>query len=417
MTEQSVSLGQAVMARLDALATFTDEPGRLTRHYLSAAHRSAAAQILDWMEQASMTARIDTVGTVIGRYEGATEDAPALILGSHIDTVTNAGKYDGNLGVVAAIACIEELRKTGTRLPFAIEVVAFGDEEGVRFPDTLTGSRALAGTLPPESLDAEDVDGISLRQALLDFGCPPADLPSMVRRPQDVLGFVELHIEQGPVLENEDLPVGIVTAINGASRYILAVTGLAGHAGTVPMGLRRDALAGAAEMILAIERIAAQTDDLIATVGTIDVAPGARNVIPGSASFSIDIRSPSDDIRKESFAAIEGALRAIAKSRRLDITTEQIYDAGAVACSPDMMDLFEAAIVKSGIKPYRLPSGAGHDGLAMAALCPIAMLFVRCKGGLSHHPDELISSEDAKIAIKVLRDFLIGFAEKQAKSG
>lgn len=415
MTEKNLSPGQAAMARLDTLATFTDEPGRLTRHYLGAAHRAAAAQILDWMEKASMTTRIDAVGTIIGRYEGANENAPALILGSHIDTVTNAGKYDGNLGVVAAIACIEELARTGIRFPFAIEVAAFGDEEGVRFPDTLTGSRALAGTLPPNAFDLKDADGISLRQALLDFGCAPIDLPAMARRPQDVLGFVELHIEQGPVLEKEDLPVGIVTAINGASRYSVELTGLAGHAGTVPMDLRRDALAGAAEMITTIEQIAVQTDDLVATVGTIDVAPCARNVIPGSASFSIDIRSSSDDIRKETFASIEAALRAIAKRRQLDMATEQIYDAAAVACSPDMMDLFEAAITKAGIRPYRLPSGAGHDGLAMAALCPIAMLFVRCEGGLSHHPDELVAPEDAEISINVLRDFMIGFAT--GKSG
>jgi allantoate deiminase len=398
------------MERLDRLADFTEEPGKLTRHYLTPAHGKAAMQVRDWMEQASMTARIDAAGNVVGRYEGQTGNAPALILGSHIDTVSDAGKYDGNLGVVAAIACVEALDAAGIRLSCAVEIAAFGDEEGVRFPVAMTGSRAFAGALAPGVLESRDATGMSLRQALREFGCDPDALPASARRRDGALGYAELHIEQGPVLEAEGLPVGIVTAINGASRYAVNVAGRAGHAGTVPMGLRRDALAAAAEMTLAVEAMATRTTDLLATVGALSVAPGVTNVIPGSARFTIDMRSPDDAVRNRAEPALEETLRAIAARRDVGMDFGKTHEAPAIACSPDMMDMFEASVAKAGIRPYRLPSGAGHDGQALAALCPVAMLFVRCRGGISHNPAELIARDDADIAVRVLYDFILSFA-------
>jgi hydantoinase/carbamoylase family amidase len=403
---ETTSLGRRVYERLDALARFTDEPGRLTRLYLSPAHKAAALQVQHWMAEAGMDARIDAVGNVVGRYEAAEPGRPALLLGSHIDTVRDAGRYDGNLGVVAAIEAVAELHRRGERLPFAIEVIAFGDEEGVRFPTTLTGSRAVAGSLDPRALDAEDDARVSVREALQQFGCNPFDIPSVPRRKQDVLGYVELHIEQGPVLESLDLPVGVVTAINGASRFMVEVTGLAGHAGTVPMRLRQDALAGAAEMVLAVERTALETEELVATVGRIEALPGAVNVIPASARFTLDIRSPSDTTRHDAVARLRETFAGIAGRRSLRVRLEKSYDEPAATCAPWLVEQLEAAVGRAAVRPHRLPSGAGHDGLAMVGLCDIAMLFVRCQGGISHNPAEAITPEDADVAVAVLLDFL-----------
>ena len=275
--------GDGLMARLDELSAFTSEEGWLTRLYLTPAHKEAALRVMGWMEEAGMAARLDAVGNVVGHYEGSRPGLPALLLGSHIDTVRDAGKYDGSFGVVAAIAAVAELDRRGERLPFAIEVLAFGDEEGVRFPSTIAGSRAVAGRFDPATLDLTDADRVRLGAALAAFGGDPAGIPETARRPEQVVGYVELHIEQGPVLEAMSLPVGVVTAINGASRFRIEVTGTAGHAGTVPMRLRKDALAAAAEMILAVERRAAGATEtgLVATVGRIEALPGAPNVIPG----------------------------------------------------------------------------------------------------------------------------------------
>ncbi len=406
MIRDGLSPGTTVMVRLDALAEFTEAPGQLTRLYLTPAHRAAALQIRAWMEEAGMSARMDAVGNVAGHYESERPGAPKLLLGSHIDTVRDAGKYDGNLGVVAAIEAVRRLHDKGLRLPFAIEVLAFGDEEGVRFPVTLTGSRAVAGILAPAALDAEDADGVTVREALQRFGCNPFEIPGIPRRKEDVLGYVEVHIEQGPVLEAEDLPVGVVTAINGASRFTVEVTGLAGHAGTVPMHLRKDALAAAAEMVLLVERVARETADLVATVGRMEALPGAVNVIPSGARFTIDIRSPSDAIRKEATTRLEREFGEIAQRRGITVRLKKSYDEPAAACAPWLIEQLEAAVARCGIRPLRLPSGAGHDGLAMVALCPIGMLFVRCKGGISHNPAESITAEDADAVVRVLLDFL-----------
>lgn len=409
MSREDISPGAVVMARLEALADFTETPGQLTRLYLTPEHKAAALQVRVWMEEAGMTARMDAVGSIVGRYEGKTADAPALLLGSHIDTVRNAGKYDGNLGVIAAIQAVAELHTQGVRLPFAIEVLAFGDEEGVRFPVTLTGSRTVAGILDVAALDAEDAERVSVREALQRFGCNPFEIHTVPRRKERVLGYVEVHIEQGPVLEAEGLPVGVVTAIAGASRFTIEVAGTAGHAGTVPMRLRQDALAAAAEMVLAIERVARGTEDLVATVGRMEVAPGAVNVIPSGTRFTLDIRSPKDSVRRDAVELLERELREIARRRGVTVQIGKSYDEAAATCADTLIEQLEAAVTRCGVRPRRLPSGAGHDGLAMVALCPIAMLFVRCKGGISHNPAEAITTEDADVAVRVLVDFLSRF--------
>jgi allantoate deiminase len=397
------------MARLDALAHFSAEPDALTRLYLTTEHKAAALQTQVWMQEAGMQAHTDAVANVVGRYEGREPGLPALLLGSHIDTVRNAGKYDGCFGVIAAIEAVAALHRAGERLPFAIEVIAFGDEEGVRFPVTLTGSRTVAGTLDPAALDAEDADRISVRQALQQFGCNPMEIPGIARRKEQALAYCELHIEQGPVLEAERLPVGVVTAINGASRFTIAIDGVAGHAGTVPMHLRQDALCAAAEMILQIERVARDTDQLVATVGRIEALPGATNVIPSGARFTLDIRSPSDQVRGEAVGKLQEAFESIAAQRKVRVDMRRTYDEPAATCHPALIEQFEAATARAGLRPLRLPSGAGHDGLAMVALCPIAMLFVRCKGGISHNPAESITTADADVAVRVLTDFLRHF--------
>jgi allantoate deiminase len=404
----TLAFGTRVMDRLDALSSFSSEPHALTRFYLTPEHAAAAKQVQAWMTEAGMTAGLDAIGNVVGRYEAAEPGRPALLMGSHIDTVRDAGKYDGNLGVVAAIEAVAALHGRGERLPFAIEVIAFGDEEGVRFPTTLSGSRAVAGTFDAKALESRDAEGVTLDRALRAFGCDPAGIPALTRRREQVLGFVEVHIEQGPVLEKLGLPVGVVTAINGASRFRIEILGTAGHAGTVPMDLRHDALAAAAEMILAVERRAkgAPEPGLVATVGRIEAVPGAPNVIPGRVVFTLDVRSPDDTDRHKVVDDLAAALGTYAARRHVRIWIEKTYDEPAAACDPKLMAGLEAAVAQAGIAPHRLPSGAGHDAMALASLCPMAMLFVRCRGGISHNPAESITAEDAGVAVAVLLDFL-----------
>ena len=401
--------GAEVMARLAALGRYSEDSDCLTRRYLSNAHKGAAVQILDWMVAAGMSARLDPVGNAVGRYEAANPGAPALLIGSHIDTVRDAGLYDGNLGVVAAIACVEGLHRSGRRLPFALEVIAFGDEEGGRFPTALTGSRTVAGRLAEDVLDLCDEAGTSLRQALVEFGCDPSTASATGRRGDEVLAFVELHIEQGPVLEAENLALGVVTAINGATRCSVEVEGFAGHAGTVPMALRRDALAGAAEMIAAVERRGSSEPELVATVGRIEALPGAVNIVPGKVRFTLDVRAPEDTRRTAAFKAIEADLGEIAQRRGLGLSMEPSHEAPAAACAPWLIDQFEAALERGGHPPFRLPSGAGHDAMSFFCLCPIGMLFLRCAGGISHHPAESVTTEDVEAGVQVLLDFILHF--------
>ncbi len=406
--------GPALMARLDALAAHSQDSsdqggGALTRLFLSPQHKAAADQVAAWMKDAGMAVHLDPIATVVGRYEGATPGAPALLLGSHIDTVRNAGKYDGNLGVLAAIAAVAELNRLGERLPFAIEVLAFGDEEGVRFPHTLTGSRAIVGRFDADALDGRDREGVRMADALRAFGGDPDAIASVARKPGEALAFVELHIEQGPVLEAEGLPVGIVTAINGASRFSVRVRGMAGHAGTVPMGHRRDALVAAAEMVLAVERIASSIANLVATVGRIEAKPGAVNVIPGEVVFTMDVRAPEDFVRDAACTAIRTELEGIAARRNVAMTIEGTHNDAAAVCSPAIIERIEAAVRRAGIRPLHLPSGAGHDAMSFAGALPMGMLFVRCKGGVSHNPAESITVEDADLSVRILLDLLRHF--------
>jgi allantoate deiminase len=395
-------IGAALMARLDALACFTDEPGRLTRFYLTQAHRVAADQVRAWMEEAGLTSEIDAIGNVVGRTELAPE-RPLLILGSHIDTVRDAGRYDGALGVLGAIAAIEELRRRGAVVPFDIEVIAFGDEEGARFPSTLSGSRAVAGSFDLATLDVVDAEDVSLRQALVGFGCDPAGIPALSRRGRRVVGYLELHIEQGPVLEAEGLPVGVVTAIAGAVRLTATLRGVAGHAGTVPMAMRRDALAAAAELVLAVEE-AAQVNGggLVATVGQLALRPGASNSIPGEVVLSIDLRAERDDVRDATLQRIETAARAIAATRHVTIELRRTYEAPAVQCDAGLQAILATVIGGCGLPVCHLQSGAGHDALVMGPLGRIGMLFTRCRGGVSHTPAESITAEDAGLSVMVL---------------
>jgi allantoate deiminase len=409
-TPKAAGFDADVVARIAELAAISDSADDVTRIYLSPAHKRAIDVVLSWMRDAGMTATVDATGSVIGHYAGTEAAAPRLILGSHIDTVRNAGHYDGNLGVIAAIAVVADLSKRGVRMPFGIDVVAFGDEEGVRFPGTLGGSRALAGRFDASLLEERDATSVTRREALIAFGLDPTGIPALKRDPAQVLGYVEMHIEQGPVLEAENLPVGIVTAINGASRGTIGITGVSGHAGTVPMALRRDALAGAAEMILAVETLARSTPDLVATVGQLSVANGAVNTVPGAVQLSLDVRSPSDAARHRAVAEIERLTTAIAKARKLTATMTMTYDAPAAPCDAQLVAGLSAAVTRQGMKPHLLASGAGHDGMAFRDKFPFAMLFVRCRGGISHNPAEFASEADIGVATQVLADFVAAFS-------
>ena len=407
MKDQATTPGAKLMARLDAFARFSDDEGKLTRLYLSNAHRDAARQYLAWCAESGLHAKIDASGNVWARYEGRQANAPALMLGSHIDTVRDAGRYDGNLGALAALSVVEQLAANNERLDVAIEIVAFGDEEGVRFPTTLTGSRAFAGLFARSSLDQKDADGVTMREALTNFGCQPEAIATL--RGRGVAAFVELHIEQGPVLEAEGLAIGVVTAINGAARFSVEVRGLAGHSGAVPMNLRQDALTAAAEMILLIESRARIEDDLVATVGRIDIEPGAVNVIPGLARFTIDIRAPRDERRQRAVADISKRLDAIARERGVTLKLVQTHEASAYVCDARIVAGLKAAVERIGQPARLLPSGAGHDTMIMGQLCRAGMLFLRCKGGISHNPLESITLEDCEIGLAALMEFVRGY--------
>ncbi|TMK38495.1 MAG: allantoate amidohydrolase [Alphaproteobacteria bacterium] len=406
----TLSLGDEIVSRINQLAAISETPAHLARIFLTREHRAAAELILTWMRSAAMAAHLDPIGNVCGRYEGDRPGLPCLMLGSHYDTVRDAGKWDGPLGLITAISCVAELAKRGRRLPFAIEVIGFADEEGVRFASTLLGSRAVAGTFDESALGAKDTAGISLREALIEFGLDPGHIGAAARTRRELLAYIELHIEQGPVLEAESLPVGVVTAIAGATRLAARLTGMAGHAGTVPMPLRRDALAGAAECIGAIEEFC-RTDEggLVGTVGYIHAMPGATNVIPGQVSFTIDIRAPTDEHRKRAVADIVRRIEAIAKRRKLALQLDVTHENRTVPCAPWLQQQVAQAIAAEGYRVFELPSGAGHDGMAMIDIADVGMVFVRCRGGISHHPDEHVELADADAGARVLLGLIENF--------
>lgn len=398
-----------ILARCNELAAISESPTDLTRTFLTPEHARANELAARWMTQAGMTAHIDGAGNIVGRFEGTVTGAPALMLASHLDTVRNAGKYDGMLGVVAAVACIDRLNRDGTRLACPIEVIGFVNEEGTRFGATLTGSRAVAGTFNEADLNARDAAGMTMRDAYADFGLDSAKIATAAHRPGDIAAYMELHIEQGPVLERENLPVGIVTAISGATRMRVELLGLAGHAGTVPMGQRRDALAGAAEIIAFVEARCSGIPGLVGTVGWIEASPGAVNVVPGSSRLSLDIRAETDGVRTAAVADINAEIARICARRNLELTVVPLHDAPSSLCSEHLMRELENACAHEGFATMRLPSGAGHDAMAIADIAEIGMLFIRCTRGISHNPAEAVLAEDVEAGARVLYRFIRNF--------
>jgi allantoate deiminase len=412
---QENELGKEIVGRINQLAAISETPEHLARIFLSKEHRAAADLILGWMRAAGMRAHLDAVGNVCGRYEGERDGLPCLMLGSHYDTVRDAGKWDGPLGIISAISCIADLNRRGRRLPFAIEVTGFADEEGVRFASTLLGSRAVAGTFDESVLNTRDADGIPMREALRTFGLDPDHIGAAARARRELLAYLEMHIEQGPVLEQENLAVGVVTAIAGATRLAARLSGMAGHAGTVPMALRRDALTGAAECIGAIEEFCrTDTGELVGTVGYIHAMPGATNVIPGQVSFTIDIRAPTDPHRKRAVADIVRRIEAIAERRQLSLQLDVTHENRTVPCAPWLQAQVADAITAEGFRAFELPSGAGHDGMAMIDIADVGMIFVRCRGGVSHHPDEHVELSDADAGARVLLRLIETFRPRGA---
>jgi allantoate deiminase len=401
------------MVRCDELALFTEEPGRITRPYGTPSLSAARERVAQWMHEAGMDVRIDAVGNLRGRARGSDPAVPALLLGSHLDSVRDAGRYDGPLGILVAIEVVDLFRERQQALPVPLEVIAFADEEGLRFQTTYLGSCALAGSFDPRFLDLVDADGITLREALGTFDGDPGALAGAALRPGEARAYVEVHIEQGPYLESVAAPVGVVTAIAGQSRILTAFSGEAGHAGTVAMHLRRDPLPAAAEIVLAAEDLARQTSGLLATVGTMDVTPGASNVIAGQARFSLDVRHPEDPIRGNAVATLERRAREVAATRSLGVEWRVARDHPAVPCDDSLTTRLAEAVAAAGLPVERLPSGAGHDAVVMSEVVPVAMLFVRCAGGISHHPAESVLTSDVAAACDVLDRFVTMLADEK----
>lgn len=392
---------QRVMVRCDALATISETPGQLTRVYLSPAHMRANALVAQWMEEAGMLTWQDAVGNICGRYEAAGEGAPAVLLGSHLDTVRNAGRYDGMLGVLTAIEVVDSLHRQGLHGEQAVEIIGFADEEGTRFNITLLGSRGLTGTWPAGWLECQDAQGVSVAQAMVNVGLDPSRILMAERATEEFSAYLELHIEQGPVLEQADVPLGVVTAINGARRLTCCFTGEAGHAGTVPMAHRHDALTAAAQWIAFVEQKTRESGpDQVATVGTLQCEPGAVNVIPGAVTLTLDIRSPDDDRREMLLNALLDEAGRIAAQRGLSFSHDVFYTIAATPCDARLREVLAGAVSEVQGRALWLPSGAGHDAIAVAERWPSAMLFVRCDKGISHHPAESVQLEDVAKALQ-----------------
>lgn len=401
------------MQRIEALAQVSEDAGKLTRTFASPAMKRANELVGSWMRGAGMAVRTDAVGNLIGHYPAATPDGKVLLLGSHLDTVRDAGKFDGPLGVLVAIAGVQQLHENNTRLPFAIEVIGFADEEGVRYQSTYLGSRAVAGTFDLEDLKRVDARGITMAEAIRAFGGNPDGITGAKLERNRLLGYVEVHIEQGPVLEQKNLAVGVVSAIAGQTRARVSFRGEAGHAGTVPMNLRRDALAAAAEFILAVESLAQNRGGLVATVGEIVAFPGASNVIPGEARLSLDVRHAGDDVRIKANGELRQRAEEIAAERGVTLNWETVHESSAVVCDRALTLRLETVAKRQQKEAPLLTSGAGHDAAAMAAICPVAVLFVRCKGGVSHNPAESTSEADVRVALGVMNDFLKQLSESR----
>jgi len=402
-----LEFGPTIMAWAEDLGAISDDEDGLTCAYMTAAHRRTAARLADWMREAGMDVTIDAVGNVVGRYAAPEAAAKTLITGSHYDTVRNGGKYDGRLGILLPLAIVRHLHARGERLPWHLELIAFAEEEGVRFRSTFLGSHAVAGRFDLALLDTLDADGTSMRTALQQAGHDPETIPAIARDPASLLGYVEVHIEQGPVLLEQGLPLGVVTAIAGSSRYLLELEGLASHAGTTPMSMRRDAAAAASEIVLLVEKRCSGAGSLVGTVGQLAVPDGSVNVIPGRCRLSLDIRAASDEERLAAVRDVFDGIEAVCARRRIGLKVEKLLEAPAAPCAPRLMDQLGKAVQRAGLPRFDLLSGAGHDAMAMAAVTEVAMLFTRCgNGGISHNPLETMTADDADIAARVLLDFL-----------
>jgi allantoate deiminase len=393
------------------LAGFSEEPGRTTRTFLSSPMRDVHRHLGAWMQRSGMSVHVDSAGNLRGVYPALTPDGRRLFIGSHLDTVADAGAFDGVLGVVLAIALVDLLEQR--RLPFSIEVVGFSEEEGVRFGVPFVGSRALAGSIDAGLLGRVDARGRTVAEAIRDFGLDPTCLHH-ARVEDGALGYLEFHIEQGPVLDDLALPLGLVHAIAGQSRVTATFIGSANHAGTTPMGTRRDAVAGAAEWITAVEALGQKTPGLVATVGRVRARPGATNVIAGACDASLDVRHASDDVRAAAVETLRGTAQQIASRRHLSVEWDVQLDQLSVAMSPMLVSALERAVAAQGVPVHRMASGAGHDAMILADRMPVAMLFLRSPRGISHHPDEAVLEEDVVKALGAGLAFLDDLARAHA---
>lgn len=407
------NFGPRIMRLADHLAQWSEQEGALTVTYFSPAHKKVAAELDVLLRAAGMEVRTDPLGNVIGCYAAGVPGAKTLLLGSHYDTVRDGGKYDGRLGILVPLVLIEHLHRSGQRLPFNIELLCFSEEEGVRFPIGYLGSQAFAGKFDPQNLEKTDDNGVSLRKVLEEAAVDVNSIGILARDAADLIGYVEIHIEQGPSLLNANAPVAVVTGIAGDVRHRIAVTGEAGHAGTVAMQFRHDAAAAAAEMILALEKRCNGQASLVGTVGQLVVPNGAMNVIPGRCEFSTDIRAATNEMRDAAVMDVLVAFNEISRARGVKVEATEVLRMPAVPLSPFLQERLALSAKRLGVEPLLLPSGAGHDAAMMASLCQSAMMFVRCgNGGISHSPLEIITEDDADFAARMLFDFLVSMADE-----
>jgi allantoate deiminase len=399
-------LAAKVFQRVETLSQISEDTDRLTRTFCSLAMRRASNLVGCWMSETGMTVSEDAIGNVVGRYPGSGDHSKTFILGSHLDTIRGAGKFDGSLGILIALACVEHLHSHKTRLPFALEVVGFADGDGARYQTTCLGSRALAGTFNELDLKKVDARGVSMADAIRTFGSDPDNIKKAQRDPQQLLGYAEVHIEQGPVLEKKVQPIGIVTAIAGRTRIRARFIGQAGHVGTTPMPLRRDALVAASQFILAVEACSRHYPGLVATVSQVEVLPGGANAIPGEVVLNLDVRHQLDGARGVACASMQETAAEIAQKRGIAVEWNIVHDAQSVPCSRELSDALAKAARTHLVEATELTSGDGHDAAAMGDITPAAMLFIRCAGGITHHPDESVLIGDVEIAIAVMNDFL-----------
>jgi len=409
-TTAGAPLGERIVLLALKLAEFSETPDGLTCTYMTPAHRATAKQLSEWMTAAGLSVTIDAVGNVVGHYASADPTARTLIVGSHYDTVLNAGNYDGRLGILTGLVAVEELRRTGRKLPFHLDLIGFSEEEGVRFSSPYIGSSAIAGRFDRAVLMRRDAGGQTLADIIHKNGHDPDKLGVLARRPEDLAGYLEVHIEQGPVLLQKGLAVGVVSSIAGNLRYSVTLTGMSGHAGTVPMPMRRDAAAAAAEIVLYVEKRCSVAPTLVGTVGRLSVPNGAINVIPGRCDLTLDIRAGDDATRDAAAADVLAEIERITTRRNIRCEVKEIQRGPAVPCSPHLQAQFARATERAGQRPFHLPSGAGHDAVMFSGVTDIGMLFVRCgNGGISHSPLETVTAADADVAARILIDTIANF--------